>query len=194
MKSRRRIAAPRLRSTPITALITSGFCDRRNGVYRPICGAKILDCPCPLWVKSRHLRVCAMSALPPKADIAAMPLALDEQGKASDHKVAGLLCVKSAASCQYRKDAPTPYPCTPNINGNGPTLLGRVLASISRRRAVGVGLERRVHHVERRRRHADLASQGHHLAGEPGQLQAVAAQQIDRHRRHHFRRKIANDL
>jgi hypothetical protein len=49
-----------------------------------------------------------MSALPPKADMvehAAMPVALDEQGKASDHKVAGLLCVKSAASCQYREDA-----------------------------------------------------------------------------------------
>ena len=54
MKSRRRIALPQGSGVRQQWLITSGICDRRNGVQGSGCTATILRRPCPLWVKSRH--------------------------------------------------------------------------------------------------------------------------------------------
>ena len=54
MKSRRRIAVPRLRTTPTVCMITAGICDRRNGVPGSGCTAAIVERECPLWVKGRH--------------------------------------------------------------------------------------------------------------------------------------------
>jgi hypothetical protein len=66
MKSRRRISAPRLRATP---LITSGICDERNGVQRLRSNnSNRLMSALGQKQTSRDFR--AMSALPPKADIA----------------------------------------------------------------------------------------------------------------------------
>ena len=36
--------------------VTTGVCDRRNGVRGLVCTAAILSRSCPLWVKSRHGR------------------------------------------------------------------------------------------------------------------------------------------
>ncbi len=71
---------------------------------------------------------------------------------------------------------------------------GRPGTCASGGRAVGVGLQRRVHHVEGGGGHAELAAERHHLAGEPGQLQAIAAQQVDRHGGHHLRREVARGV
>ena len=42
MKSRRRIAFPRLRTTPTASMITAGIYDRRNGVRGSACTAAII--------------------------------------------------------------------------------------------------------------------------------------------------------
>jgi hypothetical protein len=66
MKSRRRIAAPRLRTTPIASTITAGIYDRRNGVRSLFCVATILKTQCPLWVRSRHQRMSVSCPLFPR--------------------------------------------------------------------------------------------------------------------------------
>jgi hypothetical protein len=66
MKLRRRIASPRLRTTPTALMITAGICDRRNGVQRLVCTAAIPNRSCPLWVISGHE---GASLRCPKADI-----------------------------------------------------------------------------------------------------------------------------
>jgi hypothetical protein len=74
MNSRRRVTAPKAQEHADNSLITSGICDRRNGVQGSVCTATIQSRSCLLWVKSRQLHeVRTMSALPPKAD-------MDQQG------------------------------------------------------------------------------------------------------------------
>jgi len=61
--------------------------------------------------------------------------------------------------------SPTGAKSAPNRNGWG---LGW--------RAVRVRLQRRIHHIECWRRYAEIAAQRYYFAGEPRQLQSVAAQ------------------
>ena len=42
--------------------VTTGVCDRRNGVRGLVCTAAILSRSCPLWVKSRHRVAYSMTA------------------------------------------------------------------------------------------------------------------------------------
>ena len=52
---RRRIASPKAQGyVDFAFAITAGIYGQRNGVERPICAAKILNCPCLLWATNGH--------------------------------------------------------------------------------------------------------------------------------------------
>src|ERR1700682_1083077 len=61
----------------------------------------------------------------------------------------------------------------------------------SARRTHDVGFQHRIHQTVRRRRDAKLKAEFGDLAAEPGQLQPVAALEVERHRRLHGRRRVA---
>jgi len=58
ISSRRFMCSPRARIRPYHGYVKAGLCDTAK-----------LQGQCPLWVRSRHQDIFAMSALPPKANI-----------------------------------------------------------------------------------------------------------------------------
>ena len=57
-----------------------------------------------------------------------------------------------------------------------------------------IGLQHRVHHSVRGRRNAKLTPELDDLAVEPGQFEAIAAIEIERHRRLHGRWRMADEI
>jgi hypothetical protein len=71
MKSRRRIAFLKAWDHANPSMITAGICDRRNGVQRIKLHTSNSEQPMSALDQKRTFRdVRAMSALPPKADVA----------------------------------------------------------------------------------------------------------------------------